>query len=250
MSANPVVFDIEGISLGHGTDSPPVLHIPKLKISRGQLTFILGPSGAGKSTLLETLGAMKQCVRAGASGKMDLNSVRTGTISMLPIWENGGEAATTLRNEHYSFIFQSTDLMPNFTLGENICFTGMLGGQSMKEVEPRARELMEALNLESSLFNQAATSASGGQRQRVAFVRALCKEYEVLFGDEPTGNLDHGNAISLFETLQHQIKKENRSAVIVSHDLSLSERFADEILTIKSADSSDVSLGISTLTNA
>jgi lipoprotein-releasing system ATP-binding protein len=224
-------FEIRELDLGYTKDAP-VLRIPELLIERGQLTFILGPSGAGKSTLLETLGLMKSTFIAKQSSQMDFIASNGERISLLDKWSTDGDLAADLRNSYFSFIFQSTNLMPNFTLGENICFTGMLEGKTLGEVKPRALELMSELNLDKELFDQPAANASGGQRQRAAFVRALSKDFEVLFGDEPTGNLDKGNAISLFSLLKDHLKESNKSAVIVSHDTELSEKFADKIVEI------------------
>jgi lipoprotein-releasing system ATP-binding protein len=222
-------FELKDVLLGY-EEGKVVLNIPDLSIHKGQLTFVTGPSGAGKSTLLEALGLMKNTILGGRS--FMFNNMGTQGMSFLDIW-NGSEADTDLiRRKHFSFIFQSTNLMPNFTLGENICFGGMLSGKSLEQVKPVALEFMEKLNLEAQLFDNPSTVASGGQRQRAAFIRALCKDFSVLFGDEPTGNLDRENAVLLFELLKETVKTQNRSAIIVSHDLDLAKQFADEILEI------------------
>lgn len=226
------VFRILKTDLGYSPDRP-ALHIEELEIKRGELTFVIGPSGAGKSTLLESLGLMKNTIQSGSSSQMNFYDRNGESYSMLDIWSGTSERAAQLRSKNFSFIFQSTNLMPNFTLGENICFTGMLEGESLPAVKKKALDLMAELNLDAHLFDQPATMASGGQRQRAAFVRALCKDYEVLFGDEPTGNLDRENAISLFTLLKEHIKADHRSAIIVSHDIELSERFADKIIRIE-----------------
>jgi len=227
-----VVFNMQNLALGYHHDKP-VLHIDKLNIKRGELTFITGPSGAGKSTLLEGLGLMKNTLLSQpGEATCSFNSNAGKTVDFTNIWSGKAQDITHLRHAHFSFIFQYTNLMPNFTLGENICFAAMLQGKSMSEVKKDVLDLMAKLNLDAELFDKPATLASGGQRQRAAFVRALCKPFEVLFCDEPTGNLDKENAISLFEILKANIKSQNRAAVIVSHDDHLSEIFADRRVVI------------------
>lgn len=226
------IFSIRDLDLGYEKDKT-VLRIEELDIKRGQLTFIIGPSGAGKSTLLESLGLMKDTLHSEAASRLLFRASDGKTVDLTKIWSQGDEAANRVRSEYYSFIFQSTNLMPNFTIGENICYTGMLDGRSLSEVKETGVELMNRMNLNPSLFDQDPTMASGGQRQRVAFARALCKDFDVLFCDEPTGNLDQGNAISLMEMVQQVVKEKNRSAIIVSHDIHLSDRFADVVVEIK-----------------
>ena len=226
------IFSIRDLNLGYEKDKT-VLRIEELDIKRGQLTFILGPSGAGKSTLLESLGLMKDTLYPGADSRLMFSASDGKKIDLTKVWNQGDEAATGVRSDYFSFIFQSTNLMPNFTLGENICYTGMLDGRSLSQVKETAMELMDRMNLDPSLFDQDPTMASGGQRQRAAFVRALCKDFDVLFCDEPTGNLDQGNAISLMEMVQQVVKEKNRSAIIVSHDIQLSDRFADVVVDIE-----------------
>jgi putative ABC transport system ATP-binding protein len=226
------IFSIQDLNLGYEKDKT-VLRIEELNIKRGELTFIIGPSGAGKSTLLESLGLMKDTLYPSADSRMLFSASNGEAIDLTKIWNQGDEAATNVRSEFFSFIFQSTNLMPNFTIGENICYTGMLDGRRLSEVKETAVELMDRMNLDPSLFDKDPTMASGGQRQRAAFVRALCKDFDVLFCDEPTGNLDQGNAISLMEMVQQVVKEKNRSAIIVSHDIQLSDRFADVVVEIE-----------------
>ena len=230
--ATAPAFSIRDLDLGYEIGCT-VLHIPHLTVLPGELTFVLGPSGAGKSTLLESLGLMKNTFQPGPNSLLDLKTEQENTIGLLDIWEDGGDRATAMRKKHFSFIFQSTNLMPNFSLGENICFTGMLEGADLGTMKPKALQLMDQLNLDPALFDQPAAMASGGQRQRAAFVRALCKRFDVIFCDEPTGNLDHENALSLFQLLSKHIKDNQLAAVIVSHDVALAERFADRIVNIE-----------------
>ncbi|MFZ1332426.1 MAG: ABC transporter ATP-binding protein [Flavobacteriales bacterium] len=241
--ATAPVFSIRDLDLGYDPGNT-VLHIPQLTVIPGELTFVLGPSGAGKSTLLESLGLMKNTFQPGPNSLLDLRTVQGNTTSLLGIWEDGGDRANAMRKKHFSFIFQSTNLMPNFSLGENICFTGMLEGADLSAMKPKALQLMDQLNLDPALFDQPATMASGGQRQRAAFVRALCKGFDVLFCDEPTGNLDHENALSLFQLLRKHIKDNQLTAVIVTHDVDLAERFADHVVKIELQSRNKQTLGV------
>lgn len=210
-----------------------VLSIDHLEIPKGKLVFLLGASGCGKSTLLETLGLMNNTV---ASGKIILDVEDTDRNINLPdLWSDANATLLTeVRKKYYSFIFQNTNLMENFTAYENVCLSGMIKKNiSQSEVIDSARILMEKIKLPESEVNlqTLAVNLSGGQRQRLAFARALNNDATILFGDEPTGNLDEANANELFEIIRSNLNK-NLSAIVVSHDINLAVKYADQIIVI------------------
>ena len=193
----------------------------------------MGASGCGKSTLLETLGLMNDTV---VSGNLFLHPQEgIEKINLAHLWKdkNIGEL-TRVRKNYYSFIFQNTNLMENFTAYENVCLSGMIKEDvSQEKVLDRARGLMEKIRLPENEVNlqTLAVNLSGGQRQRLAFVRALNNSATILFGDEPTGNLDEANANELFEIIRSNLSR-SLSAIVVSHDINLAVKYADQIIVI------------------
>jgi ABC-type lipoprotein export system ATPase subunit/ABC-type antimicrobial peptide transport system permease subunit len=231
---NQNLFDIQNLVCSYsGDDSNKVLSIDKLSIPRGKLVFLLGASGCGKSTLLETLGLMNDTV-VGGSITFHPDDVPQ-QVDLPALWNQSNEGLLNdIRRKHYSFIFQNTNLMENFTAYENVCLSGMIKENvSQEKILDDARQLMDKVKLfESEVdLSTVALNLSGGQRQRLAFVRALNNKATVLFGDEPTGNLDEANANELFEIIKSNLGR-GLSAIVVSHDINLAVKHADEIVVI------------------
>ncbi len=229
-----------------------VLEIEHLAIPRGQKIFIVGESGIGKSTILETLGMMNNTIVPDVQTKfffLDDNGKETDLKAM---WGKSDKMLSDFRLKNYSFIFQSTNLMKNFTAFENIAFTRMLQGFSRFSSFQRTKKVLEDLGLEHVDEKRMAQELSGGQQQRLAFARAILPDFTVLFGDEPTGNLDAENAVRVMEILNAKLNEhEGASAIIVSHDMHLAVSFADIIIKIrkcirpkKHEDDEDISYGI------
>jgi len=150
------------------------------------------------------------------------------------MWGKSDKLLSDFRLKNYSFIFQSTNLMKNFTAFENIAFTRMLQGISRFSSFQRAKKVLEDLGLEHVDEKRMAQELSGGQQQRLAFARAILPDFTVLFGDEPTGNLDAENAVRVMEILNEKLNEhEGASAIIVSHDMHLAVTFADVVVKIK-----------------
>lgn len=210
-----------------------VLEIHELNIPRGKKVFIVGESGIGKSTILETLGMMNNTIVPSSDVKFAFNLKDGTSIDLKHLWKDDTQLSK-FRLNHYSFIFQSTNLMRNFTAFENIAFTRMLQGYSKEECFERTKQVLEDLGLQHINETRFAHELSGGQQQRLAFARAVIPDFTVLFGDEPTGNLDGENAMRVMEILSNRLDKgENASAVIVSHDMHLATSFADVIIKIR-----------------
>jgi ABC-type lipoprotein export system ATPase subunit len=210
-----------------------VVHIQDLTIERGKFIGLLSISGGGKSTILETLGLMNKTFLP--SSQVTFYPTPDGPgYDLVDLWKSSNQRQiAALRAQYFSFIFQKTNLMPNFTAYENICITQMIQGKSKQQAVEHAKAVMEELGLEKVEEAKKATELSGGEQQRVAFVRAITPDFSVIFGDEPTGNLDDENSRLLMDRLQRTIREKNQTAVVVSHDLDLIQDYADQLLILQ-----------------
>ena len=210
-----------------------MLEIERLVLERGKRIFIVGESGIGKSTILETLGMMNDTVVEDKRTRFMFHDADGHETDLLSLWQGGDSLLSSFRLKNYSFIFQSTNLMRNFTAYENVAYTRMLQGYSRQECFERTKQVLESLGLERVDEQRMTQELSGGQQQRLAFARAILPDYTVLFGDEPTGNLDPENAMRVMKILvQKTAEQKNSSAIIVSHDMHLATSFADVIIKI------------------
>ena len=229
-----------------------VLEIEHLAIPRGKKIFIVGESGIGKSTILETLGMMNNTIVPDGQTRFVFFDGDGKEENLKEMWNKGDKILSDFRLKNYSFIFQSTNLMKNFTAFENIAFTRMLQGFSRFSSFQRTKKVLEDLGLEHVDEKRMAQELSGGQQQRLAFARAILPDFTVLFGDEPTGNLDAENAIRVMEILNNKLNEhEGASAIVVSHDMHLAVSFADVIIKIRKCfrpkqheDDEDISYGV------
>lgn len=232
-------------------ESRVVLEIEHLVIPRGKKIFIVGESGIGKSTILETLGMMNNTIVPGDPTEFKFFDGEK-EIDLKSMWKKKDRCLSDFRLKNYSFIFQSTNLMKNFTAYENIAFTRMLQGYSRFSCFQRTKKVLEDLGLDHVEPSRMAQELSGGQQQRLAFARAIIPDFTVLFGDEPTGNLDAENAVRVMEILTRKLDEhEGASAIIVSHDMHLAVSFADIIIKISKCirpknheDDEDVAYGV------
>lgn len=211
-----------------------VLEIRKLNLAKGQKIFIVGESGIGKSTILETLGMMNNTLVSDDDARFVFYDAEGKERDLKKMWEADDDVLSSFRRSNYSFIFQSTNLMRNFTAFENVAFTRMQQGYSQIEAFERTRKVLADLGLEHIDETRMAQELSGGQQQRLAFARAILPDFTVLFGDEPTGNLDPDNAMRVMSILAQKLdEQQGASAIVVSHDMHLATSFADVIIKIK-----------------
>lgn len=190
-----------------------------LEISTNELVAIIGPSGAGKSTLLHIIGTIDKP----DTGKVLLNSTDALALS--------SKKLAAFRNKHIGFVFQFHHLLPEFTAAENVMIPAMISGESESGALKRSRNLLNQLGLEQRM-NHKPSQLSGGEQQRVAVARALINNPDFILADEPSGNLDSGNAEDLhklFLKLRNDFKK---TIVIVTHNNQLAE-MADRTITIR-----------------
>lgn len=210
----------------------PVLNIHNLPIPRGKLIFVIGLSGIGKSTFIEALGLMNNIFDPDTENSVHFYPNQGDVQEMSGLWSEHNRTLSAFRNQYFSFIFQNTNLMENFSAGENMCVSQLISGKSLEVAKPIVLDIMERLNLPASAFDKKVTELSGGQRQRLAFVRAITANFEVLFGDEPTGNLDKDTGCRLMDVLKKTLQDSQRTGIIVSHDLELAVGFADQIIML------------------
>ncbi len=225
------LFEISNLVCTYNQESNDVLVVDKLNLYKGEIVFFLGASGTGKSTLLETLGLMNNTAKKGEI-KFETDDAQHDLVS---VWNKESTDRIAIRKEHFGFIFQNTNLMNNLTAEENIVLSGLIKEDaSIDSFDDDATRLLEKIKLKGAGFDRTAfpNNLSGGQRQRLAFARALISKSTVIFGDEPTGNLDDATAAQLMSFLQEEIKSQNKSALIVSHDKELALEFADRIVVI------------------
>lgn len=211
-----------------------VLQIEHLELERGQRIFIVGESGIGKSTILETLGMMNNTIVPSVDTRFLFHDEDGRQTDLCRLWQDSDGAQSAFRRKNYSFIFQSTNLMRNFTAYENVAYTRMLQGYPRNECFELTRQVLKSLGLEHVGKERLPQELSGGQQQRLAFARAILPDFAVLFGDEPTGNLDSENAMRVMAVLAGQTEqRRDASAIIVSHDMHLATTFADVIIKIR-----------------
>ena len=197
-----------------------------LKVQRGEIVSLVGSSGAGKSTLLHILGTLDRP----DSGEVFLNEVNVQQLNR--------KALAKFRNEHIGFVFQFHHLLPEFTALENVCIPGWLGQRSKKMVQKKAEELLELMGLKDRM-NHKPSSLSGGEQQRVSVARALVNQPDIIFADEPTGNLDSVNARELHQLFFELRKSLNQTFLIVTHNEELAAQ-CDRIIHMKDGLIADV----------
>jgi len=199
------------------------LHVLKgvdLNISKGEIVSIVGPSGAGKTTLLHILGTLDHATSN--SNELQINNTNIMALS--------DKALAKFRNEHIGFIFQFHQLLPEFTALENVCIPAFIKNTPKDIAEKRAQELLDFLGLKDR-FHHKPNELSGGEQQRVAVARALINNPDLIFADEPSGNLDTESAENL-HALFFKLRDEfGQTFVIVTHNEELAN-MADRKLTM------------------
>lgn len=223
------IFHIKKLNCTYSVDKPSVLEISDLRIHQGELIFFLGASGVGKSTLIESLGLMTNTIKYTNSNDICYNSADHGLINLVKQWDKSSVELSKFRSKEFSFIFQTTNLFESVSLIDNIILPSFV--EDIDTARKDAEELLKIFLPKINDYNtRLAGDLSGGQKQRLAFVRALIAESKVLFCDEPTGNLDIGNAKLLMNHLQENLQENKSTALIVSHDVRLAVQYASKII--------------------
>jgi lipoprotein-releasing system ATP-binding protein len=194
-----------------------VLNGVDISIEKGEMVSITGSSGAGKSTLLHILGT--------------LDTADSGKIMLLDNELTQNKNLNAFRNKHMGFVFQFHHLLPEFTALENVCIPAWIAKRNKKEVEQEAKMIMERLGL-SKRIDSKPNTMSGGEQQRVAVARALINKPDIVFADEPTGNLDSTNANELHQIFLDLQKEFQQTFLIVTHNEELAAK-SDRVLKMK-----------------
>jgi lipoprotein-releasing system ATP-binding protein len=179
-----------------------------LEVRRGEMVAVLGTSGAGKSTLLHLLGGLDRPT----SGSVILDEFDIAKVADVDL--------TRLRHRKIGFVFQFHHLLPEFSALENVMMPLLIGGQTQRASEPRARDLLQRVGLAARVAHRPG-ELSGGERQRVALARALVNSPVLLLADEPTGNLDQRTGEEVFSLLRELHATERLTSVIVTHNEQL-----------------------------
>lgn len=187
-----------------------VLKGANLKISSSEIISITGKSGSGKSTFLNILGTLDTPDK----GEVIIDGQIVNTLSPNDL--------AKFRNEKIGFIFQFHHLLPEFTALENVCIPAYIKKESKAKTIKKATELLRYLGLEQRLTHKP-TQLSGGEQQRVAVARALINDPQIIFADEPSGNLDEGSSEELHKLLFRLRDDFNQSFVIVTHNNDLAK---------------------------
>jgi putative ABC transport system ATP-binding protein len=198
-------------SYGDGETVTQVLKGIDLVIERGEMLAIMGPSGSGKSTLLGCLSGLDTVT----SGRVIINGTDITNL--------GENALASVRNRNIGFVFQTFNLISTLTAQENVELPILLNGKSRVDPSKRARELLEMVGL-SHRRKHRPTQMSGGEQQRVAVARALANDPDVIFGDEPTGNLDSKNGEAVMRLLTDLKQQTGKTLILVTHDPNIAAR--------------------------
>lgn len=187
-------------------------------IEKGKFCAIVGTSGSGKSTLLNMLAGLERPTK----GEI--------VIAGEHIEEKSENQLVAFRREHVGFIFQSYNLMPTLTAVENVAMPLMFRGEEKKLRTKKATQMLKLVGLSTHLKHKP-TQMSGGQQQRVGMARALVLQPEIIFADEPTGNLDSVTSEEMMGLMRAVVTKRNQTLVMVTHDDHLAE-YADVVIRI------------------
>lgn len=199
---------------GHGDTQVTALDGVSYEFPAHEFTAIMGPSGSGKSTLMHTMAGLDS---------FDSGSVEIGGTDLATLNE---KELTALRRDRLGFIFQSFNLVPTLTAAENITLPADIAGRKVDRAW--YEEITQRLGLAKRLSHRP-SELSGGQQQRVACARALVSRPEIIFGDEPTGNLDSNSSREVLEILRAAVDGDEQTVVIVTHDARAAS-YADRVV--------------------
>jgi lipoprotein-releasing system ATP-binding protein len=211
------MIELKNIKKSYG--DVPVLKDISFSINKAEIVSIVGASGAGKTTLLQIMGTLDNP----DAGHLIINNTDITKLS--------SNKLSSFRNKNIGFVFQFHQLLPEFSAIENVCMPAWIAGQSNRDAEKRAKELLGFLGL-SERVKHKPSELSGGEQQRVAVARALINNPALVLADEPSGNLDSSSAEALHHLFFDLRKNFDQTFIIVTHNDVLADR-SDRKLTIK-----------------
>jgi putative ABC transport system ATP-binding protein len=199
---------------GRGNSEVRALDGVTISFGKGQFTAIMGPSGSGKSTLMHCVAGLDTLT----SGHVYVGDVDLGTLN--------DRRLTQLRRDHIGFVFQAYNLVPTLTALENVLLPAGLAGR--RDDPEMLDTVIDAVGLRDRLSHRP-SELSGGQQQRVAVARALSGRPDIVFADEPTGNLDRRSGAEILQFMQHAVHDFGQTIVMVTHD-PVAACYADRIV--------------------
>jgi putative ABC transport system ATP-binding protein len=217
MNADTRILEAKDLVLSFG--ETPALRRASFSVGAGEIIAVMGPSGSGKSTLLHCLGG----ILVPTSGEVRFAGDRIDTL--------GDEDRSRLRRDHFGFVFQFGQLVPELTAGENVALPLLLGGIRRRQAMVEAETWLERLGL-GGVGGRRAGELSGGQAQRVALARGLVGRPQVLFADEPTGSLDSLTGEHVMELLVAAARDEGTTVILVTHDARVAA-YADREVVVR-----------------
>ncbi len=216
MTKRVVAAEADGLTMAYGEGDARVLALDgvNLELFEGEFTAVMGPSGSGKSTLMHCLAALE----TPTSGRVFIGDVEVSSL--------GDKRLTRLRRDHIGFIFQSFNLVPTLTARENIMLPASIAGRKVDQ--ELFDDVIDAVGLRERLGHRP-SQLSGGQQQRVACARALVTQPDIIFADEPTGNLDSRSGEEVLSFLRRSVDRLGQTIVMVTHD-PVAAGFTDRVV--------------------
>lgn len=197
----------------------PVLHDLSFSIEKGEFVSVMGPSGSGKSTLLQIMGFLSDL----SSGEFRFNGRRFS--------EYDEDERAQVRNAEMGFIFQAFNLLPRQTIRENVLLPLMYSDRPADSWNERVEEVVESVGLEHRIDYET-YKLSGGEKQRVAIARALVNNPDVIFADEPTGNLDSASGQKVMEEIQDLYENHNHTVILITHEARTAQ-YAERLIELQ-----------------
>ena len=212
------IIEVQNLKKAYFDSEEPTVALAGVSFSirKGEFIAIMGPSGSGKSTLLHLLGLLDQPTE----GSYIFNGREVSSFSQ--------EEMAALRNREIGFVFQAFNLLPRTSVLENVKLPLIYSNIPEQEWEERARKAIADVGLGHRMHHEP-SELSGGEKQRVAIARALVTDPEVIFADEPTGNLDSKSGKRVMSIIQDLIEKKGKTIVLITHETSTAEH-AERIL--------------------
>ncbi len=201
-----------------GDETIDALKQVSLDVKEGEFISLIGPSGSGKTTLLNIICGLE----SPTSGEVLINGQNIATMK--------DAALSRFRAEHIGYVFQTFNLLPRFTVLKNVMIPGILTNTKGSVVKDKSVAALKAVGLERKA-NLSPNKLSGGERQRVAIARAIVNDPDIIFADEPTGNLDAKNADKVINLLMEITKERGKTLIMVTHNPELAAR-ADRIIAL------------------
>lgn len=214
---------LEKVTYRYRNSDTPVVNQVSCSFETGKLYTIVGPSGSGKSTLLSMLAGLDHP----SEGDVIISETNLKEINL-----------DRYRSQMISMIFQSFQLLPLFTVIENVCYPMELNGMHPRDAKPRAEQLLLSVGITQDKVKRFPSNLSGGEQQRVAIARSLASGAKILLADEPTGNLDVANTENIMALLSKLAHEDGYCVIVVTHDLEVAKaadvryRMKDGIISV------------------